>query len=123
MYRFPQSRHAIENRAVDLTTNMYLASAMHIAAALEGIAKKMKAPAPTEESLYDADPEKLRKAGVERIPTTLIEAVKALVADPMATEVLGPRILNGYVRYKQDEWRRFYSTVTEWERREYLRFY
>lgn len=123
MFRFPQARRAIENRAADLTMNSYLAFAMTMAASLEGITKKMKAPAPTEESLYDVDPAKLAKAGVEHIPETLMAAVRALVADPLAKEALGERLFHGYIRYKQDEWRRFYTTVTEWERREYLRFY
>ncbi len=123
MYRLPQTRYAIENRAADLTMNVYMAFAMHIAASLEGITRKMKAPKPTNVSLYEADKEKLKKAGVERTPKTLQEAIDAIKADPLSKRVMGETLLSCWLTYKQDEWDRYYTTVSEWEREEYMRFF
>lgn len=123
MYRLPQARRAIENRASDLCMNVYLGFGMTIASSLEGITKKLKPGKPTNESLYDAPAEKLEKAGVKHVPLTLLAAIQALENDPLAKQVAGPVMLDCYLRYKRNEWDRFYTTVTEWEREEYLRFF
>ena len=39
------------------------------------------------------------------------------------TEVLGPTMLDSYLRYKADEWERYHRAVTDWEVEEYLRLY
>ena len=123
MFRLPQPRRAIENRAADLCMNVYLALGMTIAASLDGLVNRLDPGPPTNESLYDADSETLRDAGVERVPTTLGHAIEALEADPLARDVAGDVMLDCYLRYKRDEWGRFCTTVTDWEREEYLRFF
>lgn len=123
MYRLPQARHAIENRAADLCMNVYLALAMTIAASLDGLENRIEPGPPTNESLYDADPAVLRAAGVKRVPTTLGHTIEVLEANELAREVVGEVMLDCYLRYKRDEWNRYCTTVTEWEREEYLRFF
>ena len=123
MFRLPQPRRAIENRAADLCMNVYLALGMTIAASLDGLVNRLDPGPPTNESLYDADPEALRDAGVKRVPTTLGHAIEALETDELAREVAGDVMLDCYLRYKRDEWGRFCTTVTDWEREEYLRFF
>ncbi len=123
MYRLPQARRAIENRAADLCMNVYLALGMTIAASVDGLMNQLDPGPPTNESLYDADPEILRAAGVKRVPPTLGHAIEALETDPLAREVAGEVMLDCYLRYKSDEWNRFCTTVTDWEREEYLRFF
>jgi glutamine synthetase len=123
MLRLPQTRKAIENRAADMCLNAYLALAMTIGASLEGIAGRMKPPAPVNRALYDMTPRELDQAGIAPLPGTLLDAVRLLDADPLARAVLGPTMHGLFGRYKRDEWARFHEHVTEWERIEYLRFF
>ena len=123
MLRLPQSRFAVENRATDMTMNPYLSFAMTVAASLSGIRNRIDPGPPTETSLYDTSPEELRRAGRSRLPRTLVEAIDAFDADPLAKEVLGPVMHESFSRYKHDEWHRYSEQVTRWEQEEYLRLY
>jgi glutamine synthetase len=122
MLRLPLTRHAIENRASDMCLNPYLGLAMTAGASLEGLRQKLDPGPPAEKSLYDLDRKK-GKAGIKPLPGTLLEAVTALENDSLAKEVLGPIMHASFCRYKNDEWHRFHEHVTEWEQKEYLRFY
>jgi len=123
MLRLPQSRFAIENRATDMTMNPYLSFAMTVAASLEGIRSRVDPGPPTETSLYDTPAEELRKAGRARLPRTLIEAIEAFDADPLAREALGPVMHGSFSRYKHDEWNRYSEQISRWEQEEYMRLY
>lgn len=123
MLRLPQTRHAIENRAADMALNPYLALAMTAAASLAGMKGRLDPGPPVEESLYDADPQRLAAAGVKPLPSNLREAVQAFAEDALAQDTLGTVMHVSYGRYKRDEWARFHECVTEWERTEYLRFF
>ncbi len=122
MLRLPQTRHAIENRASDMCLNPYLGLAMTAAASLEGLRQKIDPGPPVEHSLYDLDRKK-SKTGAKPLPANLSEAVAALESDALAKEALGPTMHGSFCRYKGDEWHRFHEHVTEWEQKEYLRFY
>lgn len=123
MLRLPQTRRAIENRACDMSVNPYLALAMTIGASLEGLELGLSAGEPIDRPLYDLSEEDVRAAGIRPLPTTLIEAIAAFDADPLAREVLGPTMHSSYSRYKHDEWQRFHNHVTAWEQAEYLKFF
>lgn len=123
MLRLPQARYAIENRAVDMCVNPYLALAMTCAASLEGIKGKIDPGPPLNKSLYDLTPADRSKYKLQSLPRTLAEAIGGFAADPLAKRVFGDTMHRLYTLHKQDEWSRFNETVTEWEQREYLRFY
>jgi glutamine synthetase len=123
MLRLPQTRKAIENRAVDMCVNSYLALAMSSAAALEGITQKLDPGPPTNKSLYDLTEAELEKSGIAHLPTNLLEAITAFDNDALAKEVLGPTMHKSFSRYKHSEWDRFHEHVTDWEKREYLRYF
>jgi glutamine synthetase len=123
MLRLPQARFAIENRAADMTQNFYFGLAMTLAASLKGIENKSDPGAPFEKALYDATQKELDAAGIEALPSTLIEAINAFDADPVAKEALGPVMHNSYSRYKHDEWNRYHEDISPWEVEEYLRFF
>jgi glutamine synthetase len=123
MLRLPQTRRALENRACDMSVNPYLALAMTIGASLEGLEQGLEAGDPVDKPMYDLTEDEVRAAGIRQLPTTLIEAIEAFDADPLAQEVLGPTMHSAYSRYKHDEWRRFHNHVTAWEQAEYLKFF
>lgn len=55
-----------------------------------------------------------------RLPRTLLEAVDAFEADPLAAEVFPPQFVSAYVDMKRQEWDEYHAQVTEWERSKYL---
>ena len=122
-FRLPQSRHCIENRAADMTMNVYLAMAMTLTCAVEGIRNKIDPGKPTDFDLYEKSEAELAELGIRRLPRTLFDAVEALKADTLAEQVLGPVMRKSYTDYKTDEWERYHQAVTDWEVQEYLRLY
>ena len=121
MIRFPQARFAIENRAVDMCVNPYLGLAMTCAASLEGIREKLDPGPPLAKSLYELTAEE--RETVKPLPRNLDQAITGFAADPLARHVFGDTMHRLYTQHKQDEWDRFHETITEWEKREYLRFF
>ena len=122
MLRLPLTRHAIENRAADMCLNPYLALAMTMAASLEGMQKRIDPGPPAEGSLYDLA-RKEGKPEARPLPANLNEAISAFDQDPLAKDVFGPTMHSSYSRYKNDEWARFHEQITEWEQKEYLRYF
>ena len=123
MFRLPQPRRAIENRASDMSINAYLGLAMTGAATLEGMSRRMDPGPPVNRSLYDVPAEELEKNAVKPVPQNLLDAIRVFEADPLAMETLGPTMHGMYSRCKHAEWERFHEHVTEWEKQEYLRFF
>ena len=123
MLRLPQNRFCVENRASDLCMNPYLALAMTSAAVVAGVTQGIDPGPPLNKDLYDLTDEEIRASGGQRLPRNLLEATEILKDDPLAAEVLGPTMLNSWLRYKVDEWERYHQAVTDWEVQEYLRLY
>jgi glutamine synthetase len=123
MFRLPQTRKAIENRAADMCQNVYLSLAMTAAASLEGIEESITPDAEVTQSLYDMSVEERANANIKRLPTNLLEAIQMFDEDPLARETMGATMHGMYSRLKRAEWARFHEHVTEWERVEYLRFF
>jgi len=123
MFRLPQSRFCIENRAADMCMNVYLALAMTLTSAMTGIQHKIDPGPPTNRDLYSMTEEEMRAAKIRRLPRNLRDATEMLRQDDLARKVLGPTMMKSYLAYKVDEWERYHQTVTDWEVREYLRLY
>jgi len=122
-FRLPQNRYCIENRAADMMMNVYLALAMTISAAVEGIEKKIHPGDPTDQDLYNMTESEFKKLGIKRLPKNLLMAIEALKNDKLSDEVLVPVMKKSLLAYKNDEWERYHQAVTDWEVKEYLRLY
>jgi len=122
-FRLPQNRYCIENRAADMTMNVYLALSMTISAAVEGIEKKIHPGKPTDQDLYNMSESEFKRLGIKRLPRNLLMAIEALKNDKLSDEVLGPVMKKSLLAYKNDEWERYHQAVTDWEVKEYLRLY
>ena len=103
--------------------NVYLAMAMHLTCAVEGIKNKVDPGKPTDFDLYSKTDAELEELGIRRLPRTLWNAIEALRADDMAEHVMGSVMRHSYLEYKNDEWERYHQAVTNWEVEEYLRLY
>jgi glutamine synthetase len=119
MLRLPRNRPAIENRAVDSAANTYLASALMLAAGLEGVRLGLDPGEPVEELTYDWA---AGGGGGERVrlPRNLQEAVDAFRDDPLVHEVFPAQLVSAYADMKQGEWDDYHRQVSAWERDKYL---
>ena len=83
-FRLPQNRYCIENRAADLTMNVYLALGMTISAAIDGIQNKTDPGKPSDFDLYALKTEDMKKLGIRRLPRNLLQATEALQKNKIA---------------------------------------
>lgn len=113
-------RARIELRSPDGVCNPYLAFALCIAAGLDGIQKQLDPPAMIHDYLPDLTDTQIRSMKLRTLPETLGDALDAAREDTFVEGVLGSRIMNGYVRSKQQEWDAFRTVVTNWEVENYL---
>ena len=78
-FRLPQNRYCIENRAADMTMNVYLALAVTMSAAVEGIEKKIHPGDPTDQDLYDMSESEFKRLGIKRLPRNLLMALDEIM--------------------------------------------
>jgi glutamine synthetase len=109
-----------EIRCPDPSCNPYLAFAVMLAAGLDGIDKKLTAPPPVNEDVYDFDEDDLRERSIGVLPGTLGEALRELTANTVIRDALGEHVYQAFVRAKQAEWDDYRIRVTEWELARYL---
>lgn len=106
LIRIPLASHdsercRMELRSPDGACNPYYAFALLIFAGLEGIEKGLKLPAPTEQNLMDPAAE---TDGLERLPETLGEAIRAAEKSTFIREALPESIVEKFLAAKQKEW-------------------
>ena len=124
LIRIPSNRGShtrIELRSPDPTANPYLILALCLAAGLDGIKNKMKAPICVSGNLFAMSEEELEAAGIEELPLTLGEALEELKKDSLLMDVLGEHLTSRYLKAKEKEWSDYCNQITEWEINHYLR--
>src|SRR5205807_7178572 len=99
-YRF---QAGMECEVPDISCNPYLAIAMHIAAALEGIEQQLDPGEPCREDTFQLGAEERTARGYGTLPRTLLEATEALASDTLGRDVLGPELHRDYVAAKLAE--------------------
>ncbi len=116
----PKSVRA-ELRFPDPSSNPYLAFCAMLAAALDGIEKKMNPPAPLNNvNLYHLTKEERAKMGVGELPGSLAEALIELDKDEVLKTALGATIYEAFKRAKWEEWDDYRLHVTDYEVERYL---
>lgn len=119
LIRIPQfgdsQNAAIEFRSPDLMCNPFLLFNGLIAAGIDGILKKKKAPKPEDKNLFDTCGN-----GLERLPENLGEAISEFEKDELLTESIGTLGTTIFTRLKKKEWEKYlHFVVSEWEWAEY----
>ena len=84
----------LELRSPDPAANPYLAFALMIYAALDGIERNLPLPEPADFNLFSADPDKL--SGYRRLPGSLTEARKIASESDFIRRHLPASIVNAY---------------------------
>lgn len=105
----------LEIRCPDPSGNPYLVFAVLLKAGLEGIKRNLKAPVPVEENLYEFDDAKLSKHYIERLPSSLDEAMREIAKGTIVRSVFGQYTWGRYLEAKRAEWDLFRTWVTDWE--------
>jgi glutamine synthetase len=110
-----------ELRFPDPSSNPYLAFTGMLAAALDGIDKKMAPPKPLNNvNLYHLSKEERTKMGVGELPGSLAEALTELAGDEVLKAALGPAVVEAFERAKWAEWDEYRTAVTDYEIEKYL---
>jgi glutamine synthetase len=110
---------AIELRSPDSMANPYLAFAVALSTALDGIRSGDDPPEPLDEGLSSYDDAGLQRIGVPRLPGTLGEALNALTQDLIVQETLGDYIYDQLLTVKRAEWEEYRAHIGPWELRRY----
>ena len=110
-----------ELRFPDPSSNPYLAFTVMLAAALDGIDKKLEAPKPLNNiNLYHLDAKERKKLGVKELPGSLAEALGELEKDEVVKAALGAETYEAFVSAKWQEWDDFRLRVSDYEIERYL---
>ena len=110
-------------RSPDPACNPYLALAVLIGAAADGIAQHtLPGPALTG-STYDLTERERRERGIGTLPKSLRQAITELDADPIVRSALGDHLYHAFRDAKLAEYERYRRAVHPWERDMYLRQY
>jgi len=120
LIRVPPGDARIEYRPVDASCNPYLAFACIIEAGMDGITRKVTPPGPIQENVYHMSIEDRKKKSIDRLPSSLGEALDELEKDTLIRKVLGDQVFERYLVIKRDEWLDYCTLVTDWETERYL---
>lgn len=121
--RVPMAGGRVESRNADASVNPYLASALVLAAGLEGIEQNLDPGEGNEDNLYALTPQELAERGICELPRTLHEAVQAFAADPLVEATLGSTLRQEFITYKEQEWSDYHLRVSQWEIDHYARLF
>ena len=108
-----------EWRLPDASANPYLASAALIAAGLDGIERGLALPPESSDDLQALSAAQLAERGLALLPQSLCEALKALQADTVLTQALGPLLSAQFIMLKEAEFDEHARHVSDWEMQRY----
>ena len=110
----------VEYRAPDAACNPYLAYSVMLAAGLAGIEHEYPLPDATEVDAAEMSAAEREQQGIEMLPGSLMEAIRAAEGSTLLRETLGDHVFESLIRNKRLEWEAYRSQVTEWEVKRYL---
>lgn len=110
-----------ELRFPDPSANPYLALAVMLSAALDGIDNKYACPAPLNNvNVYHLTPEERASMGIAELPGSLAEALRELENNSLLQNALGEATFEAFLRAKWAEVDEYRMRVTDWEVERYL---
>ena len=110
----------IEFRLPDPTCNPYLAFSVMLAAGLEGIEKEYPPVLPAESDVHLMAENDRQSRGIERMPSSLYEAVLLAERSELVANALGEHTFQTFIQNKRIEWEQFSTAVTDFEIKRYL---
>jgi len=111
----------IEYRSPDPACNPYLAFAVMLAAGLRGISEGYELAPEADANLFEMGDAALSDLGIEQLPQSLSDSLRAMEASPLVREALGEHIFEWFLRNKRSEWRSYKTHVSAFEIDRYLK--
>lgn len=112
-----------ELRSPDASANPYLAFAMMLAAGLDGIEKKIKAPDPVDENIYEFTDKKAKRMRIRTLPGSLSEAMQKFQRSDLTKKVLGTHAYEKYAENRATSIDAYRLHVSPWEIQEYIEMF
>lgn len=112
MIRIPDDGR-IELRLPDGAANPYLLMAVILAAGMDGVNNSIPAGDRQDNDMY-AHPELAREA--KKLPLNLLDAIRKFEQDTVLQKALGSEFCAAYSKLKRQDWNKFSSCLTQWER-------
>ena len=110
----------IEYRAPDPACNPYLAFALILSAGLKGIEEGDELPRESEDNTFQLTAAERAAGGIERLPSSLGEALALMEGSELVAETLGEHLFSFFLANKRQEWDQYSSHVTTFEVDRYL---
>lgn len=117
MYKPEKDQSArVEIRSLDSAANPYLAYAVILAAGLKGIEEGYELPPGAEDDVWALTERERRALGIDPLPSSLDEAIKAMEDSELVAQTLGEHVFEFFLRNKRAEWDAYRRQVTAYER-------
>lgn len=115
----------IEYRAGDAMMNIYLGSAILLAAGLDGIKNNIEPNQPTTKNVDLLTDDKRKELNIEKLPENLEESLKAFEKSNFIKKTLGKELMKIYLNFKYTELQEFEIAKSngnekDWEYDKYL---
>ena len=126
LVRIPAARDGaarVEMRSPDPACNPYLALAVLLGAATDGVARKMLPGEPFAGSTYELTQRDRHERRIGTLPKSLRQAIVDLDGDDVIRAALGDHLYHAFRDAKLAEYERYRRAVHPWEHRAYLRLY
>jgi glutamine synthetase len=95
----------LEYRVADATASPYLALGALVWAGLDGLRRKLKLPAESEQNFWDMTDMERRETGARPLPRSLEESLGVMADSAVARDWFGSEFFDTYVRFKRAELR------------------
>lgn len=113
----------VELRSPDPSCNPYLALAVILQSAIDGVKNKKEPVLPVENNIYDMTERERKRSKIDSLPGSLMEALYYMEKNDVVKQALGEHIYNEFLTSKQKEWDDFRTFVSQWEIEKYLERY
>lgn len=110
----------VELRSPDPSCNPYLALAVILQSAIDGVKNKKEPVLPVENNIYDMTEKERKRSKIDALPGSLIEALYLMERNDVVKAALGEHIYNEFITAKHKEWDDFRMFVSQWEIEKYL---
>jgi len=104
-----------ELRVPDGAVNPYILPAAVLAAGLWGIETKADPGKRLDINLYATSSDSPLLKDIQRLPTTLVDAIKLTKDSEVVAKILGEDFVHGFIKFQERAWREYLNHLSEWE--------
>jgi glutamine synthetase len=118
-----QRPRLVEMRSPDPACNPYLALAVLLGAATDGVARSVLPGGATPGSTYELNTRERAERGINQLPKSLRQAITELDSDAVVRASLGDHLYHAFRDAKLAEYEQYRRAVHPWEHKAYLRLH